>query len=482
MAAAGARAATGESGASTAVVAAAAAGDGVASLREAALKETHEADLRALQAQRVAEGQEARAAVADAERRAAEARAFGERTALVLEEKVAELRAAAAREEKHEEEVDAARAEGMRAAAAAQVKLGNMREATAAAHRSAEVRLQQLAGQQLKALEEFDARLGRARDARDRAKEAQRKAEGETAVWRVCATTALAEVRRGEDEPTEAVKQAAAEARAAVEAAAVQTATAATRHGDEQRVLREALASVRDERDMLDARAAAERTRLTTEWERERRVLREALQTARDDSQRRTRRTPSSSRSSSSGATPSSLADAKRLEKASSGAGEREEALRQRVAELERARDDALREQDRVGGDATAVTAELNAAKREIDDLNREMDSLRLALGSEQRAQAEARAAADAAEKRCLEEARRASTLAAELVATKEADEAVAKQLRDALSAAQGIGERRAAELQQEAERRGWTPPTPRKCRSSNAWRWSRRARARRRR
>ena len=80
-------------------------------------------------------------------------------------------------------------------------ELGNMREATAAAHRSAEVRLQQLAGQQLKALEEFDARLGRARDARDRAKEAQRKAEGETAVWRVCATTALAEVRRGEDEP-----------------------------------------------------------------------------------------------------------------------------------------------------------------------------------------------------------------------------------------------------------------------------------------
>ena len=314
--------------------------------------------------------------------------------------------------------------------------------------------LQQLAAQQLKALEEFDARLGRARDARDRAKEAQRKAEGETAVWRVCATTALAEVRRGEDEPTEAVKQAAAEARAAVEAAAVQTATAATRHGDEQRVLREALASVRDERDMLDARAAAERTRLTTEWERERRVLREALQTARDELSASHAAHTLQLEELEQRRHATSLADAKRLEKASSGAGEREEALRQRVAELERARDDALREQDRVGGDATAVTAELNAAKREIDDLNREMDSLRLSLGSEQRAQAEARAAADAAEKRCLEEARRASTLAAELVATKEADEAVAKQLRDALSAAQGIGERRAAELQQEAERR----------------------------
>ena len=50
--------------------------------------------------------------------------------------------------------------------------------------------------------------------------------------------------------------------------------------------------------------------------------------------------------------------------------------MRQRVAELERARDDALREQDRVGGDATAVTAELSAAKREIDDLNREKHDL----------------------------------------------------------------------------------------------------------
>ena len=50
--------------------------------------------------------------------------------------------------------------------------------------------------------------------------------------------------------------------------------------------------------------------------------------------------------------------------------------MRQRVAELERARDDALREQDRVGGDATAVTAELNAAKREIDDLTRMPDCI----------------------------------------------------------------------------------------------------------